>query len=166
MLNRSSVSGLATSPCTFPATTIAGLQSSLWLWPQDLTATGLRGEIDIAEEFSQYADRAIPYLHYAFDPQTTDPGNGRNVPTNVNCLVRNVNAFHEYAVEWSPGTIKVLFDGRTCLLDRYLSLGASPFDQPFFVNLTQTLGIGTNAYQSGTTPLPATTEVDWVRVWK
>jgi len=150
----------------FPATTIAGLQSSLWLWPQNAFAAGVSGEIDIAEEYSQYADRAIPYLHYLYDPRTTNLGTGLNVPTNVNCLVRDVNAFHEYAVEWSPGTLRILFDGRTCLLDRYLSLGKSPFDQPFFVALTQTLGIQTNAYQPGRTPLPATMQVDWVRVWK
>jgi hypothetical protein len=60
----------------------------------------------------------------------------------------------------------VLFDGRTCLLDRYVSLGRSPFDQPFFLALTQTLGIQTNAYRPGRTPLPATMQVDWVRVWK
>lgn len=31
--------------------------------------------------------------------------------------------------------------------------------------LTQALGIGTNEFIPGTTPLPATTSVDWVRVW-
>jgi len=150
----------------FPAATIAGLQSSLWLWGQNNRAIGRADEIDIAEEFSQYADRAIPYLHYDYDPSTTNASTDVNVPTTENCLVRDVNAFHEYAVEWSPGTVKVLFDGRTCLLDHYLSLGGSAFDQPFFLLLTQTLGITTNAYQPGRTPLPATTQVDWVRVWK
>lgn len=95
----------------FPATTIAGLQSSLWMWPQNPRSSWpTSGEIDIAEEYSQYADRAIPTLHYTFDPAT--------------------------------------------------------FDQPFFMILTQALGIGTNAFDPATTPLPATTQVDWARVWK
>jgi hypothetical protein len=32
--------------------------------------------------------------------------------------------------------------------------------------LTQALGIGLNGFTPGTTPLPATTRVDYVRVWK
>jgi hypothetical protein len=41
-----------------------------------------------------------------------------------------------------------------------------PFDSPFIVALTEYLGVGTNAFQPGTTPLPASTQVDYVRVWK
>jgi hypothetical protein len=32
--------------------------------------------------------------------------------------------------------------------------------------LTQGLGIGTNALDPSITPLPATTQIDYVRVWK
>ena len=39
-------------------------------------------------------------------------------------------------------------------------------DQPFIVSLTQALGVGTNAFDPSTTPLPATTQIDYVRVWK
>jgi hypothetical protein len=42
----------------------------------------------------------------------------------------------------------------------------APFDQPFFILLTQALGVGTNQFDPATTPLPATTSVDYVRVWK
>jgi hypothetical protein len=41
----------------------------------------------------------------------------------------------------------------------------APFDQPFFLSLTQALGVGTNS-PTASTPLPATTLVDYVRVWK
>jgi hypothetical protein len=41
-----------------------------------------------------------------------------------------------------------------------------PFDQPFFVALTQALGQNGNAFDPNTTPLPATTQVDHVRVWR
>jgi hypothetical protein len=44
--------------------------------------------------------------------------------------------------------------------------GQQTFDQPFMVALTQALGVGDNAFDPSTTPLPATTEVDRVRVWK
>ena len=40
----------------------------------------------------------------------------------------------------------------------------APFDQPFIVALTQALGVGANAVTAAT-PLPATTQIDYVRVW-
>ncbi len=150
----------------FPASKIAGLQSSLWMWPQNSLATGLSGEIDIAEEYSVYSDRVIPYLHYAYNPVTRNVATNTNLVTNNFCLISNVNAFHEYAVEWTASTIKVVFDGKTCLVDNLLPLGASPFNQPFFLALSACLGIGANAFDPAKTPLPATTQIDWVRAWK
>jgi len=150
----------------FPAATVAGLQSTLWLWPQDAAATGLNGEIDVAEEYSRYADRVIPTLHYAYDPTTVDTATDTNVATNYNCMISNVSAFHEYALEWTPTTMTFSYDGKTCLVDNVKAAGPSPFDQPYFVILTQTLGIGTNVFDPARTPLPATTQVDWVRAWK
>jgi beta-glucanase (GH16 family) len=154
----------------FPATTTRGLQSSFWLWPNNMVKYGSSwpwsGEIDIAEEYSTYADRAVPYLHYAYDPATVDTTTNTNIVSNYSCLISNVNAFHEYAVEWTPGTMRILYDGTTCLVDNYRTLGASPFDQPFFVALTAALGQGKNAVAPASTPLPATTQIDWVRVWE
>jgi beta-glucanase (GH16 family) len=150
----------------FPAATVAGLQSSLWLWPESNLLNGLAGEIDIAEEYSIYADRAVPYLHYAYDPATMNLTTGVNIVTNNYCMVNNVNAFHEYTVQWTASQMTILFDGQTCLVDNYEPYGPSPFNQPFFLALTQSLGIGANAYNPASTPLPATTSVDWVRVWK
>jgi beta-glucanase (GH16 family) len=150
----------------FPATKIAGLQSSLWMWPQNSLMTGLSGEIDIAEEYSVYSDRVIPYLHYTYNPLTRNAATNTNLVTNNFCLMSNVNAFHEYAVEWTASTIKVIYDGKTCLIDNLLPLGASPFNQPFFLALSACLGIGTNAFDPAKTPLPATTQIDWVRAWK
>jgi hypothetical protein len=40
-----------------------------------------------------------------------------------------------------------------------------PFNQPFFLNITAALGMGLNAVNMHT-PMPATTKVDWVRVWQ
>jgi hypothetical protein len=59
-------------------------------------------------------------------------------------------------------------DGKTCLVDSWNpaapEVKPDPFNMPFFLNLTEALGIQTNAFTSST-PLPATTSVDWVRVW-
>lgn len=145
---------------------VKGLQTSFWLWPTDAGRYGnypASGEIDIAETYSQYPDRAIPYIHYNHDEP--DP----NV-TNNSCMISDPAAFHTYAAEWTEDSIKIIFDGETCLINRWNPAAPltnpQPFDQPFFVILTQALGIPTNAFDPETTPLPATTEVDYVRVWE
>ncbi len=44
---------------------VPGVHAALWLWPQDLSyGSEVTGEMDLAEYFSQYADRAVPFLHY------------------------------------------------------------------------------------------------------
>lgn len=143
-----------------------GLQEALWLWPDDASKYGAwprSGEIDIAEVYSQYADRAIPTVHYV--PLTTDPNT-----TNYQCLIRDIGQFHRYAVEWTTQAITISYDGQTCISDTWVPmlplLKPQPFDQPFMVALTQALGIGSNAFDPATTPLPATTQIDYVRVWR
>jgi hypothetical protein len=56
-----------------------------------------------------------------------------------------------------------------CLTDNYRPSNVAspaPFNQPFFISLTQALGAGANALEPSATPLPATTSIDYVRVWK
>jgi beta-glucanase (GH16 family) len=149
-----------------PAAKIKGLQESFWLWPADATKYGpswpMSGEIDIAEIYSQYPDRAIPYIHYV--PAVPDA----NV-TNNYCMISDITKFHSYVAEWTPTEITVIYDGHTCLVDRWSAalplVGSQPFDQPFMIVLTQALGITTNEFNPATTPLPATTQVDYVRIW-
>ena len=47
-----------------------------------------------------------------------------------------------------------------------LEIAPQPSNQPFFINLTQALGLATNNFNPGTTPLPATSEIKYVRAWK
>jgi beta-glucanase (GH16 family) len=147
----------------FLKATVAGLQSALWLYPQTMTygAWPASGEIDIAEWFSGWGDRVIPHLHYTGD--TADP-----FATNRSCLVTDTSVFHTYALEWSPTSIAFIYDGTVCLRDvNWQPVGLvapAPFDQPFAVLLAQGIGAGTNAPTTGT-PFPATTQVDYVRVW-
>lgn len=148
----------------FPAAKVAGLQSALWLYPQNLTYGPWpgSGEIDIAETYSKYPDRAIPYIHYnepIYDPTVT----------NNYCMISNLGSFHKYVAEWTPTAITIKYDGAICMVHKINPVaplsGSAPFDQPFFVALTQALGVGDNAFDPATTPLPATTQVDYVHVW-
>ncbi|HSV40766.1 MAG TPA: glycoside hydrolase family 16 protein [Nocardioidaceae bacterium] len=147
----------------FPSTQTAGLQSALWLYPRTLTygAWPASGEIDIAELFTRYPDRAIPYLHY--QEHSADA----NV-TNNYCMM-DTAAWHTYVLEWTASSITIKYDDQVCLTTTTwypdgLDMPA-PFDHPYFLNLTQGLGVGGNAFNSKTTQLPATTQVDYVRVW-
>ena len=154
-----------------PQTTARGLQETLWLWPVNQVKYGAwpySGEIDFAEFYSQYANLDVPYLHYVYDPSSQSTLTNTNIATAYNCTI-NLSGFNTYAVTWVPGRVTIFTNGSTCLVDNYAALGLAapaPFDQPFFIALTQALGVGTNAFDPATTPLPATTTVDYVRAWK
>lgn len=158
--------GLFRVRAKFPATTVAGLQSSLWMWPQDLASTTeLHGEIDIAEEFSYNANYVTPFLHYLYDPRTVNTKTHTNVVTST-CAIGDRTAFHTYGAQWTHSTITITIDNKVCLIDNLKPSGTSPFDQPFFMALSQALGSTRPNPFTSATPLPATTFIDWVRAWK
>jgi beta-glucanase (GH16 family) len=141
-----------------PVSTAPGLQETFWLYPQNMTygKWPASGEIDFAEFYSQYPNLDVPYIHYTYS--SSDP----NV-TSYNCDI-NPGQFNTYGVDWSPTSITVLYNGNVCLTDSWLN-GPAPFNQPFFIALTQALGLsGSNAVNANT-PLPAATTIDWVRAW-
>ncbi|HWD52332.1 MAG TPA: glycoside hydrolase family 16 protein, partial [Acidimicrobiales bacterium] len=153
-----------------PSATVAGLQSSLWLFPQNELKYGAwpaSGEIDIAETYSEYPTLAIPYIHYNYN--SVNAATNTNVVTNDYCTI-DPTQFNDYVVEWTPTTITMLYNGQTCLVDHWIpaspEVAPQPFDQPFFINLTQALGLATNNFDPSTTPLPATSEIKYVRAWK
>ncbi len=148
-----------------PASDGPGLQSALWMVPDDPSRYGAwpgSGEIDIAEFFSQYDDRLIPTLHYS----SLLPFNER---TNNSCLVYKPTDFHTYVLEWTTTKITISMDGTTCLEHVISPLapltGGAPFNQAFNINLTQMLGSGANALPDGVEVDEATLSVDYVRVW-
>ena len=155
-----------------PQTTAAGLQETLWLWPKDDNHYGSTwpdsGEVDFSEFYSRDADLDIPEIHYNYDPATVDDASHANVVTAY-CPI-SLKHYNDYAVVWSPGNFTITIDGNTCLIDNYTPDAGlttpQPFDQPFFIALTQALGVAPNAFDPTTTPLPATTSIDYVRAWK
>lgn len=152
-----------------PAPGVAGLHEAFWLWPDNPLKYGpwpYSGEIDIAEGYSLHSDRMIPFIHYVYSEWDW------NV-TNNYCVIPNLaTEFHTYVLEWTTEYLRISYDGQVCIEDHWKPAAPQqkpqPFDHPFFVVLTQALGVeGTgNAFQPGVTPLPATTEVEYVRVWQ
>jgi hypothetical protein len=81
--------------------------------------------------------------------------------------------FNTYTVAWQPGRITLYINNTTCLVDTYQPAGGlaspAPFDQPFFLALTQGLGVTLSNSDNATnasTKIPATTVLDYVRIWK
>lgn len=148
----------------FPEITLPGAQGTLWLTPAGGTsgASAATGEIDLAEFYSLYPDRVVPYIHYNLSSLDS-------TVTNTTCMVSDPWNFHTYSMVWTAGHIVIAIDGTACVDHKIHAAkpltGSQPFDQPFVINLTQTMGLGNNAPIEGT-PLPLTTEVDYVRVWK
>ncbi len=156
-----------------PASSVPGLQETLWLYPENETLYGPwpeSGEIDYAEFYSNYPDDDVPAVHY--------PGsaNDPNATTADGCATAEsptAGQFNTYALSWTPTTITTYFNGVPCTTDHYGSYVASPdtapepFNQPFFLAFTSAFGMtGSDTFEPGTTPLPATMKIDWVRVWQ
>jgi beta-glucanase (GH16 family) len=150
----------------FPKATVAGLQSAFWLWPTNPNRYGPfpdSGEIDVGEFYTRYPDRIIPVVHYS--PKTYDP-----YVTYNYCMITRPSHWHTMTLVWTRKKMVFSYDGRPCFISRWKdSVTVSrpaPFDKPFYINLTQGLGIATNDFAAGRTPLPATMRVDYVRVWR
>jgi beta-glucanase (GH16 family) len=151
----------------FPDVKVAGTHGALWLYPESTQEYGSQdsasGEIDIAEVYSVYPDRAVPYIHYQSRA-------GDATVTAEACMI-NPATFHTYTAEWTPKSVKISYDGKLCQEHVWNPLapllGSAPFDRPFVAVMTQTLGAtGTaNEFVPGSTPLPATMQVDYVRIW-
>jgi beta-glucanase (GH16 family) len=172
-----------------PNTSIKGLQETFWLWPENPVKyaaygpayTEPTGEIDFAEFYSSVASRDIPYLHYNVDFSNVNLATGTNIytalpaPNNepgTSCTF-DYTTWNTFSVVWEPGTITMYVNDRTCLVDNYAPAGGlsspAPFNQPFFIALSQALGVTVSNSDNATTsktPIPATTQIDYVRVWK
>lgn len=139
-----------------------GLQEAFWLWPDDrdgiLHSWPLAGEIDIVETYSQYPGLGIPYLHY------TANDNGGPIPglnTAWDCPAER-GVWNVYTLEWTATSLEAFVNGTSCLLN---TSGNPAFRKRYIINLTQALGYGANAY-TGTAPIPASMDIDYVKVWE
>ncbi|HWF16439.1 MAG TPA: glycoside hydrolase family 16 protein [Acidimicrobiales bacterium] len=155
-----------------PAQSTPGLQETLWLYPENETLYGPwpdSGEIDYGEFYSEYPNNDIPVDH--FPGSKNDP----NATNNYCTLAGTATAgqFNTYAIMWTPTTITTYFNGVPCMSDVYAHYvtwpdkAPAPFNQPFFLNFTAALGNGSgNTFTASNTKLPATTKIDWARVWQ
>ena len=153
-----------------PDTKVPGIHSALWMWPENDRKYGLwplSGEIDIAEFYSLYPDRAIPMLHY--DGPMAGLSGALDAGRTNNYCTFEPSEWTTYVAEWTTWGITISYGDQVCLRHQWnpnapLS-GSQPFDQPFMLAISQGLGLGANA-ATAKTPALSTMEVDWVKVWK
>lgn len=136
-----------------------------WQGSDDCNAWPNSGEIDIMEHVGYDMNRVHGTVH------TKDyywvNGNQRKASVEA----KNVSeAFHDYAIEWTPDRIDVFFDGT-----RYFSYineengwEAWPFDHPFHIILNFAVGgdWGRAGGPIDDSAFPAKMEVDFVRIYK
>jgi beta-glucanase (GH16 family) len=142
------------------ATSSPGLHEAFWLWPDDRYSTigwPDSGEIDVAESFSNYASITGSYLHYSADHL------GLFLGTNAANCTANRGEWNTYTVDWTPSRIETFVNGTSCLVN---TSGDAAFQKRYIINLTQAIGGASWNLLGTSTPLPATMQVDYVRVWQ
>lgn len=143
------------------ATSAPGLHEAFWLWPDDRYVKvnwPTTGEIDVAETYSLYPNLAIPWIHYG---PSDISGGVKGVNTAWDCYAKR-GAWNTYTLLWDREQLKILINGKTCLVN---TAHPPAFTERYILNLTVALGEATNTMTSQT-PIPATTLIDYVRVWK
>lgn len=151
-----------------------GMWPALWMLPNDDTygTWAASGEIDVMEARGRLPGATSGAIHFGGQwPANTYIGSDYSF-TNGQTIDSD---YHVYSVVWEEDNIKWYVDG-TCFFkatsDQWYSAGASndgnaPFDQEFYIIMNLAIG---GWFDGGIAPepsdLPATMQVDYVRVYK
>jgi beta-glucanase (GH16 family) len=139
---------LPTGAGLWPAFWMQGIDNSDVRWPHG-------GEIDVIEINNKRADWVEAFVHA---PQVN-----RGFYLQLHASLSA--SYHVYSVEWDPGAITLLIDGREYGYVK-ISPGTSPFDQPFYLILDLAVGGTWPGSPTASTVFPAQMDVAWVRAYK
>ncbi len=143
-----------------------GLWPAFWMLGGNIDRTPWSGagEIDVMEQIGREPGTVHGTLH--------GPGySGAHALTGETKLADGKmlrDRFHTFAVEWEPATIRFYVDDRLYETRTPADLPAGAawvYDHPFFVLLNLAVGGDWPGNPDGTTVLPSTMQVDWVRVY-
>jgi beta-glucanase (GH16 family) len=160
-----------------------GVWPALWMLPQsDKYGTWpSSGEIDILEARGQEPNKILGTLHFGSRwPANAHKENNLLLPNNG-----TIADFHTYAIEWEPGEIRWLLDGKQFAAQSFwwssskvaankglqptkeedLNAWPAPFDQPFYLVMNVAVGGKFLGNPDNTTLFPAEMLVDYVRVY-
>jgi len=153
-----------------------GLWPAFWMLSQDSPygSWAATGEIDIVEAVNLDGQPGPGGLGGGNDIVGTIHFGGE-FPANQSSSTpytpsEDVTAdFNTYALEWDENEIRWYFNGILyAVQNSWFSTAApypAPFDQPFHILLNLAVGGDAPGAPNGSTPFPATMEVDWVRVY-
>ncbi|MGI9270542.1 MAG: glycoside hydrolase family 16 protein [Woeseiaceae bacterium] len=154
-----------------------GLWPAFWMLSQDSDylcdgepcVWAAIGEIDVVEAVNldgTGGNEIFGTIHYGGEfPQNTSS------ETRYTPSVDVTEDFHTYAIEWDADEIRWYIDDTLYAMQNSWFSSAdnggpgAPFDQPFHVLLNVAVGGNFPGSPNGTTPFPATMQVDWVRVY-
>jgi len=142
-----------------------GTWPAIWMMPEGRYAWPDGGEIDIMEQVGSQPEVVHGTVHTALFTHSKGTQRGAELKVPGNC-----DAFHAYALEWTPHKIRIGADGRAymkVLDDQPGGRGAWPFDHPFYLILNLAIG-GNWAAAKGLddAALPQQMLVDYVRVYR
>jgi len=144
-----------------------GMWPAFWMLGNDITTNGWPkcGEIDIMENIGKEPGTVHGSLHSSSTvTQTSDASAPFSLPAGQNFA----DAFHLYAVEWEPGTVRFYVDSNlyaTFTQSQWPSGGTWSFDHPFFILLNVAVGGNWPGPPDNTTVFPQQMLVDYVHVY-
>ena len=141
-----------------------GLWPAFWMLPTDEVYGGWpqSGEIDIMEFVASNPGQTLGYIHYG-DPYPNNQSQGNTYALGNAEFPED---FHDFAIEWEPGEIRWFVDG--VLFSRKTAADVAPYQWPFDQDFHFLLNVAVGGNLGGPVNagmLPATMEVDYVRVY-
>ena len=141
-----------------------GTWPAFWMMPVNFRSWPADGEIDIMEEVGYHPDYVSSSLHANAHVHS----NGTQVTHEMYCKGAE-GEFHTYAIEWTAQNITTFVDGKKQLSYDNRGLGRDdwPYNDPFYVIFNLAWGGDWGGSQGvDENALPATMEVDYVRVFQ
>ncbi|MBW6438255.1 family 16 glycosylhydrolase [Actinoplanes hulinensis] len=139
-----------------------GIWPAFWMLGDNLGSVGWpqSGEIDIMENVGKEPNKLYGTVHGPGYSGGAAIGGSRTLGAPLG------DAFHSYAVEWSPNLIVWYLDGAEYFRVTPASLGGRQwvFDHPFFMILNVAVGGNWPGSPDASTSFPQTMLVDYVRV--
>ena len=141
-----------------------GTWPAFWMMPVNFHSWPADGEIDIMEEVGYHPNYVSSSLHANAHVHS----NNTQVTHEMYCAGAE-GEFHTYAIQWTHDNITTYVDGKLQLSYDNRGLGRDdwPYDDPFYVILNLAWGGSWGGAQGvDESVLPATMEVDYVRVFQ
>lgn len=161
-----------------------GVWPALWMLPADDKYGGWAssGEIDVLEAKGHEPNKILGTIHFGGKwPVNAHAGKTLDLPEKT-----SIADFHVYAVEWEPGEIRWLFDGKVYSTQSFwwssgktddgkgakptkeaeLNAWPAPFDQPFYLIMNVAVGGRFPGKPEKITAFPVEMVVDYVRAYE